>query len=389
MNEESTALPSELEIGPTAPIVVARDPEEDTMTINLGPQHPSTHGVLRLIVELNGEYVQSCRPVVGYLHRGLERMFQSRLYTQCIPFTDRLDYLAALNCNLAISQAIERLGKLEVPERAQYIRVLLCEMNRIASHLVFLGTFASDIGATTVFLYAFRERERLLDLLEAMTGARLTYNWIRAGGVASDIPDGYGEAVCRFLDDLMVELDAYDRLLTGNPIFRIRCENVGVVSREMAIAYGASGPVARASGIPYDLRRVAPYDVYDRLDFEVVTRTEGDCMARYKVRVDEMRESAKIIRQCFAALPEGPVSGKMPKLFRPPAGHAYSRTEAPRGELSFYMVSDGTPKPARVHVRAPSFVHLGMLSAMLTGAKLADLIAILGSLDTVLGEVDR
>src|ERR1043166_8220465 len=260
------------------------------MTLNMGPQHPSTHGVLRLIVELDGEVIRSCRPVIGYLHRGLEKMFESRPYRQNIPFTDRLDYLAALSGNLAISQAIERLGGVAVPERAQYLRVILCELNRIASHLVFLGTFATDLGATSVFLYCFREREKALDLLEAMTGARLTYNWIRAGGVPTDLPDGFAGALRTFLGELLASLGDNDRLLTGNRIFRARCEGIGVLPREMAIAYGASGPVARGSGVDYDIRRAAPYDAYDRVDFDVPVFTEGDVLARYRVRVEEMRQ---------------------------------------------------------------------------------------------------
>lgn len=359
------------------------------MKINLGPQHPSTHGVLRLLVELDGENVRSCEPVIGYLHRGLEKILEARPYRQMIPFTDRLDYLASLNCNLAISQAIERVGKIDVPLRAQYIRVILCELNRIASHLVFVGTFASDVGATTLFLYAFRERERIIDLLEAMTGARLTYNWIRAGGVPFDLPEGFGDGVREFIRTFRPELDDYDRLITENPIFRIRTEGVGVISRDMAIAYGASGPVARASGLEFDVRRTDPYDVYDRLEFDIPVYQAGDCMARYRVRMDEMRQSMRILEQCFAEMPEGPVLTKLPKVFKPPKGSAFSRTESPRGELSFYIVSDGTPKPERVHVRAPSFAHLSMLPDLLRGVKLADVIAILGSLDTVLGEVDR
>lgn len=359
------------------------------MTLNMGPQHPSTHGVLRLVVELDGEIIRTCRPMIGYLHRGLEKMFEARSYRQNIPFTDRLDYLAALNCNLAMSQAIERIGGIEVPERAQYLRVLLCELNRITSHLVFLATFATDLGATSVFLYCFREREKALDLLEAMTGARLTYNWIRAGGVPTDLPDGFADALRRFLCECMASLDENDRLLTGNRIFRARCEGIGVLSREMAIAYGASGPVARGSGIDYDIRRTAPYEVYDRLRFDVPVFTEGDCMARYRVRVEEMRQSARIIEQCLRDMPEGEIMTKIPKIFKPPVGEAYSRTESPRGELSMFMVSDGTTNPARVHVRAPSFVHLSLLPAMMPGLKIADLVAILGSLDTVLGEVDR
>jgi len=359
------------------------------MTVNLGPQHPSTHGVLRLVVELDGEYVQSCEPVIGYLHRGLERMLAARPYRQLVPFTDRLDYLASLNCNLAISQTIERLASIEVPERAQYIRVLLCELNRIASHLVFLGTFASDLGATTAFLYAFRERERILDLLESVTGARLTYNWIRPGGVPADLPEGFAEATRAFIAGFLPEIRDYERLLTGNPIFRARCDGVGVISREDALAYGASGPVARGSGLDFDLRRTEPYDAYDRLEFDVPVFTQGDCMARYKVRVEEMRQSARIVEQSLRDMPQGDVATKLPKVFRPPVGDAYSRTESPRGELSVYMRSDGSPNPERVHVRAPSFVHLSMLPMLLRGVKLADVIAILGSLDTVLGEVDR
>lgn len=359
------------------------------MTLNLGPQHPSTHGVLRLVVELDGEIIRSCRPVIGYLHRGLEKLFEARPYRQNVPFTDRLDYLASLNCNLAMAQAIERLGDVAVPERGQYLRVLLCELNRIASHLVFLGTFAADLGATTVFLYSFREREKALDLLESMTGARLTYNWIRAGGVPADLPDGFAEGVRKFLGECLSALVENDRLLSGNRIFRARCEGIGVISREMALAYGASGPVARGSGIPYDIRRIAPYDVYDRMEFDVPVFEEGDCMARYQVRIEEIRQSARIVEQCLRDMPEGETMTKLPKIFKPPVGEAYSRTESPRGELSMVMVSDGTTNPARVHVRAPSFVHLSLLPAMLPGTKIADVIAILGSLDTVLGEVDR
>lgn len=359
------------------------------MSINLGPQHPSTHGVLQLVVELDGEYVRSCEPVVGYLHRGLERMLEARSYRQTVPFTDRLDYLASLNCNLAISQAIERLAGISVPERAQYIRVLLCELNRIASHLVFVGTFGSDLGAVTAFLYAFRERERVLDLLEAMSGARLTYNWIRPGGVPADLPEGFEQGVRAFLRGFVPEIDAYDRLLTGNPIFRVRCEGVGVISKECALAYGVSGPVARGSGLDFDLRRAEPYEVYDRLEFDVPVYPEGDCMARYRVRIEEMRQSARIIEQCLTSMPKGDIATKLPKVFKPPVGDAYSRTESPRGELSVYVRSNGTANPERVHVRAPSFAHLSLLPDLLRGVKLADIIAILGSLDTVLGEVDR
>ncbi len=369
--------------------MVSTAAEPTTVTVNLGPQHPSTHGVLRILVELDGEIVVSCRPVIGYLHRGLEKMLESRSYKQTVPFTDRMDYCAALNGNLAISQAIERVGGLEPPERAQYLRVLLCELNRIASHLLFVGTFAMDIGATTAFLYAFREREKALDLFETMTGARLTYNYIRPGGIPADMPDGFSGALLQFLDELQIALDENDRLVTNNRIFVDRLVGVGVLTPEMAIAYGASGPVARGSGLNFDIRRCAPYEVYDRLDFDVAVFDGCDCYARYLVRIEEMRQSAKIIKQCLRDMPEGEIMTKMPKIFKPAAGSAYSRTESPRGELSFYVVSDGTPNPARMHGRTPSFVHLSLLPAMLPGTKIADVIAILGSLDTVLGEVDR
>ncbi|MCS7309711.1 MAG: NADH-quinone oxidoreductase subunit D [Armatimonadetes bacterium] len=359
------------------------------MVINVGPQHPSTHGVLRLILTLDGEQIVACEPVIGYLHRGLEKMMERRPYRHNIPFTDRLDYLAALSNNLAICQCIERLGGVEVPERAQYIRVLLMELQRIASHLVFVGTFGTDLGATTMFLYAFREREMVLDLLEECTGARLTYNWVRVGGVPDDLPEGFGEKVLDFVKVFRQRLDEYDRLLTRNRIFRSRTQGIGVLPKEMALACGCSGPVARASGVAYDIRKVAPYEVYDRVEFEVPVLEDGDVWARYLVRMEEMRQSLRIIEQVLRDMPEGPVLTKLPKVFKPPAGIAYSRVESPRGELSFMMVSDGSPNPVRVHIRAPSFVNLSVLPRLLEGAKVADLVAILGSIDVVLGEIDR
>lgn len=359
------------------------------MKLNMGPQHPSTHGVLRLLLELDGEQIQSCEPVIGYLHRGLEKMMERRMYRHNIPFTDRLDYLCALANNLAICQAIERLGGVEVPQRAQYIRVLLVELNRIASHLVFVGTFGSDVGATTVLLYTFREREGILDLFEECTGARLTYNWVRAGGVPDDIPPGFLEKTLSFVQQLKPKLDELDRLLTGNRIFMSRTQGIGVMSLADALAYGVTGPNIRASGLAYDIRRVAPYEVYDRFDFRIPTYTECDSLARYLIRIDEMRESIKIIEQVCRQMPEGEVLAKMPKIFKPPAGIGYSRIESPRGELSFLMVSDGTSNPLRVHIRAPSFVNLGVLPLLLKGAKVADLVMILGSFDVVLGEIDR
>ncbi len=359
------------------------------MVINVGPQHPSTHGVLRLILALDGEQIVACEPVVGYLHRGLEKLMEKRQYRHSIPFTDRLDYLAALSNNLGICQAIERLGDIEVPERAQYIRVLLVELNRIASHLIFLGTFGADLGATTVLLYSFREREMVLDLLEECTGARLTYNWIRAGGVPDDIPDGFGVKVLDFIKQMRNRLGENHMLFTRNRIFRTRTVGVGVLTKEMALAWGMSGPCARASGVNYDIRKVAPYEIYNRLDFDVPVYEAGDSRTRYLVRVEEIYQSMRIIEQALKEMPDGPVLTKLPKVFKPPAGVAYSRIESPRGELSFVMVSDGTPNPLRVHIRAPSFVNLSVLPRLLTGAKVADLVAILGSFDLVLGEIDR
>lgn len=359
------------------------------MVINVGPQHPSTHGVLRLILTLDGEQILHCEPVCGYLHRGLERMMERRPYRHNIPFTDRLDYLAALSCNLGICQCIERLGGVEVPERAQYIRVLLMELQRIASHLVFLGTFGTDLGATTMFLYAFREREMVLDLLEECTGARLTYNWVRVGGVPDDLPDGFGQNVLAFLKLFRERIEEYHQLLTRNRIFRSRTQGIGILPKHLALAHGASGPVIRASGVAYDIRTVAPYEVYDRVQFDVPVMEKGDVWARYMVRMEEMRQSIRIIEQVLRDIPDGPVQTKLPKVFKPPAGIAYSRVESPRGELSFMMVSDGSPNPARVHIRTPSFVNLSILPHLLEGTKVADLVAILGSLDIVLGEIDR
>lgn len=359
------------------------------MVVNVGPQHPSTHGVIRLIITLDGEQIVACEPVIGYLHRGLEKMMERRPYRHNIPFTDRLDYLAALSCNLAICQCIERLASVEVPERAQYIRVLLMELQRIASHLVFLGTFGTDLGATTMFLYAFREREMVLDLLEECTGARLTYNWIRVGGVPDDLPEGFGEKVLNFTKLFRQRLQEYDQLLSRNRIFRSRSQGIGMLSKEIALSYGVSGPSIRASGVPYDIRKVAPYEVYDRLAFDVPVFEQGDVWARYLVRLEEMRQSIRIIEQVLRDMPEGTVLTKLPKVFRPPAGIAYSRVESPRGELSFMMVSDGSPNPLRVHIRAPSFANLSVLPRLLEGTKIADLVAILGSLDVVVGEIDR
>jgi len=359
------------------------------VTLNMGPQHPSTHGVLRLKLEMEGEVIVGCEPVIGYLHRGMEKIGESRTYPQFLPYTDRLDYLSSASNNVAYVQAVEKLLGLEVPDRAKYLRVVLLELNRIASHLVFVATFANDLAATTVFLYAIREREMIMDLFEMWAGARLTQSWVRIGGVAKDLPGGFAERAREFCRLLPKRLDEYDRLLTGNRIFRVRTEGVGILAPEMGVDYGCSGPTLRGSGVAFDVRRAEPYEVYERLDFEMVTHPTCDCMGRYRVRMEEMRQSVRIIEQCLAELPKGEVLAKVGRTVRPPAGEAYGRVESPRGEFGCFVVSDGGPQPIRVRLRAPSFFHLGVLPQMLQGWKIGDVVAILGSIDIVLGEVDR
>jgi NADH-quinone oxidoreductase subunit D len=345
--------------------------------------------VLRLKLTLDGEVIVACDPVIGYLHRGMEKIGENRTYAQFIPYTDRIDYLSSASNNEAFVLAVERLAGIEVPERAQYLRVILLELNRIASHLVFVATFANDLAATTAFLYAFREREVIMDLFEMWTGARLTQSWIRIGGVGSDIPGGFESKAREFCRMLGPRLDEYDALLTGNRIFRVRTEGIGMLPPEEAIDYGCSGPTLRGSGIAFDLRRAEPYEVYGKLGFEVITDTACDCMGRYRVRMQEMRQSVRIIEQCLDQLPAGQVQAKVSRALRPPAGEAYGRVESPRGEFGCYVVSDGGTMPLRVRVRAPSFYHMAVLPEMLRGWKVGDVIAILGSIDIVLGEIDR
>jgi NADH-quinone oxidoreductase subunit D len=361
----------------------------ERVILNMGPQHPSTHGVLRLQLELDGEVIVGCDPVIGYLHRGVEKIGEARTYPQFIPYTDRLDYLSSASNNLAYVQAVEKLMAIEVPERAKFLRVILLELNRIASHLVFVATFANDLAATTVFLYGVRERELIMDLFEMWVGARLTQSGLRIGGVAADLPDGFGQKARAFCRMLPGRLDEYDRLLTGNRIFRVRTEGVGILPPDLGIDYGCSGPTLRGSGVSFDIRRSEPYEAYEQLRFQVVTQPTCDCMGRYLVRMQEMRQSIAIIEQCLAGLPQGEVLAKVPRAVRPPAGEAYGRVESPRGEFGCYVVSDGGAQPVRVRIRAPSFFHLGALPRMLQGWKMGDVVAILGSIDIVLGEVDR
>jgi NADH-quinone oxidoreductase subunit D len=359
------------------------------LLLNMGPQHPSTHGVLRLLLYLEGETIVNSDPIIGYLHRGIEKLAESMTYMQFIPITDRLDYIAAFPNNLAYVQAVEKLMDLEVPLRAQYIRVILTELNRIASHLVWLGTHAMDIGAITVFLYCFREREIILDLFEMVSGARMTVNFFRFGGVAADFPPEFYPKVKEFLQDFPAKIADYEALLTKNRIWLARTKNVAVISAEDGINLGLSGPNLRGSGVKWDIRKSNPYAVYDRLNFDIPTGEKGDIYDRYLVRLEEMRQSIRIVQQALEQMPEGETKSKVPRVIKPPPGEVYSCIESPKGELGFYIVSNGTEKPYRVKIRAPSFVNLESLPLMLKGGLIADVVAAIGSIDIVLGEVDR
>lgn len=366
----------------------------EEMLVNLGPQHPSTHGVLNIKLRTDGEIVHEALPNIGYLHRSAEKIGESVTYAQFVPYTDRMDYVAAMNQELGYVLAVEKLMGLEVPLRAQYIRVIMAELNRIASHLLFMGAYSLDLGTFTPFLYGFREREMILDLFEAACGARLTYNYMRIGGVSADLPARFTEKTGEFLDYLPPKLKEYHQLLSDNRIFIERTAKVGVLPRDMAVAYGATGPCLRGSGVTWDLRRDEPYLLYDRFDFDIpVGRGEvgavGDCWDRFMVRMKEIVESTKIVRQALAQLPQGEVRAKVSKALKLPPGDVYVRTEAPRGEIGFYIVSDGGIKPYRLKVRAPSFSNLSVFHEISRGAMIADIVAILGSMDIVLGDIDR
>ena len=388
--------------------------EARTMTINMGPQHPSTHGVLRLVLELDGEIVVRCTPHIGYLHTGMEKIAESKRYQQVIPITDRMDYLAPLSNNLAYVLAVEKLLGIEIPPRARVIRVMLTELTRIGSHLVWLGTHAIDIGAMSVFLYAFREREQILDMYEQVAGARMMSSYFRVGGLFADLPEGFEKTVRSFVTTFPDRLAEYEDLLTRNPIWIQRTKGVGVIKPEDAIDLGLSGPNLRACGVPWDIRTFNPYSGYEQYAFEVSRGTHGDVYDRYLCRIFEMRQSVTIVRQALERLPDGPIAVQDPKLtpppkpmvkqsmealihhfllwsegFRAPAGEVYQSIESPRGEYGVYLVSDGSNKPYRIHFRAPSFVNLQSLPRMVEGRLVADLVAIIGSIDIVLGEVDR
>ncbi|MFQ6676890.1 MAG: NADH-quinone oxidoreductase subunit D [Fidelibacterota bacterium] len=364
------------------------------MTLNIGPQHPSTHGVLRLKVKTDGEIISEVEPIIGYLHRCFEKHCENVTYEQVIPYTDRCDYIAAMNNNLGYAVAVEELMELKVPDRVEHIRVIVSELNRIASHLLALGTFGLDVGAFTPFLYMFRDRERILDIFEALCGARLLYNYIWVGGLSHDFPNGLENKIIGFLDYFEPQLDEYNNILTYNKIFIERTADVGVMPIEVAINYGVTGPNLRGSGVKWDLRRDDPYSIYKQFDFNIPVGsgsvgTIGDCWDRYFVRMSEMGESIKIIRQAIKALPAGDVHQALPKKIRPPKGSVYKRTESPRGDLGYYIESDGSPVPYRLKMRSPAFTALSVLSEISSGWMMSDVLAILGSLDIVLGEIDR
>ena len=391
------------------------DPSQDQpMVLNMGPQHPSTHGVLRLVLEIDGETVVSLAPDIGYLHTGIEKTCEAKFYQQVVPLTDRIDYLCPMTNNLAYVLAVEKLLGLEIPERAETIRILLNELTRIQSHLVWLGTHAMDIGALTVFLYCFREREELLRLFEAVAGQRMMTSYFRIGGLSMDVPLDWFARVQKFLKIMPSKIAEYEGLLSGNPIWYSRLKGVGYLSPEDAIALGVTGPPLRASGVDWDLRRDMPYSGYEKYQFKVPISQDGDVWARYTIRLEEMYESVKICQQALDRMPEGPIVADAPKIILPnreqmktqmeslihhfkivtegfavPAGEVFQTVESPRGVMGYYVVSDGTAKPLRVHMRNPSYATLQALETMCKGKLLGDVVAVIGSIDIVLGEIDR
>jgi NADH-quinone oxidoreductase subunit C/D len=364
----------------------------DRILVNLGPQHPSTHGVFRMVVVLDGETIVDLKPVFGYLHRNHEKIGERCTWIQNMPFTDRLDYVSSMSNNFGYALAVEKLTNVKPTERAEYIRVIMAELTRIVSHLISIGFLLNDLGAFfTPVLYCLEERELILDIFEAVSGSRMMCNYFRFGGVARDLPEGVQQKISELVNDrLPRKIDELDRYLTRNEIVRIRCEGEGVLTADQAIAYSATGPILRASGVPYDVRRADPYSIYDQLEFDVAVRYHGDIYDRYLVRLDEIRQSLRILRQVLRRIPEGPIlAGKAQWQTRVPAGESYGRVEGPKGELGFYVVSNGKANPWRYHVRAPSFINLTSLAEMCRGSKVADVVVILGSIDIVLGEVDR
>lgn len=362
----------------------------EPVMLNIGPQHPSTHGVFRMRATLDGEVIVDLEPVIGYLHRGIEKLAEGRTYNQNIVFTDRMDYLASMTNNLAYVLAVEKLASVPVPERGEHIRVIMAEMTRISSHLLAVGFLLNDLGAFyTPLLYMWREREKLVDLYEMVCGQRLTYNYMRVGGVSQDLPPEFLPALKKFVAEMPSFIDEYEQLISENEIMLARTKGVGILPKDLAINCAASGPVLRASGVKWDIRKADPYSIYDRFDFDVPVGTVGDVYDRYSVRVQEMRQSVRILEQAIERLPEGSVRTAVPQLIRPPVGEAYGHIEGPRGELGFFLVSDNSIAPYRFKVRSPTLINLTPLRDMIVGWKVADAIVIFGSIDIVLGEVDR
>lgn len=361
----------------------------EEMLLNVGPQHPSTHGVFRLIVKLDGEIIKEAKPVIGYLHRGTEKLAEGLQYTQCIPYTDRLDYLSAMTNNYVLVHCVETMMDIKVPERAEYLRVIAMELGRIASHLVWWGTYLLDLGAVSPFLYAMREREMILNLLSELSGARMTFNYMRVGGVKWDAPEGWIEKVKIFVPYFKEQWKGYNDLVTGNEIFLDRVKGIGTYTKEDAFNYSLSGANLRSTGVKWDLRRNEPYSIYDRFDFEIPVREEGDCLSRYFIRMQEMFESIKIVEQACEQFPSsGPILAKVPRIIKVPKGEGYVRIEGARGELGCYIASDGKKEPYRLRFRRPSFYNLQILPKLLVGQNMSNLVAILGAIDIVLGEVD-
>ena len=359
------------------------------MMVNMGPQHPSTHGVFRLVIWIDGERIVRAEPHIGYLHRGSEKLCEGELYSQIITLFDRMDYIGNLNSELAFCLAVEKLMGLKLPERAEYIRVVLCELNRIASHMLFYGVYGLDAGAMTPILYGFRERERIQSLFEGVTGARMMHNYIRVGGVKEDLPDDFPQRLSTLMGHLKRGVEECDALLSQNEMFLARTKGIGAISAGDALDLGVTGPALRASGVLEDVRVSEPYSIYDRFEFGIPVGTHGDCWDRYYVRLEEMRQSLRIVEQAMEQIEPGPVTAKVRRIARPPKGEVYVRSESPRGDLGVYLVSDGGDKPYRVKVRAPSFANLQALQHMVRDAYVADAVVILGSIDIVLGEVDR
>ena len=363
--------------------------DADEIIINMGPQHPSTHGVFRVKLTLDGEKIIRSECIVGYLHRGMEKIAENRTYPQFTPYTDRMDYVAAVSNGLGYCEAIEKLQGVEVPPRAKYVRTILTELQRIASHLLWLGTHALDIGAMTPLFYTFREREEILRIFENYSGARLTTHAFRIGGLQYETYDGFEDQVRKFCADIDRKVDEYEQLLTGNRIWVGRTKGIGVLKAEEAIALGVSGPVLRGSGVRWDIRKAQPYEAYAELDFDIPIGENGDTFDRYVVRLQEMRQSRRILMQAVDKLPTGPILGRVSKVLKPPAGEVYHSIEAPKGELGYYVVSDGTTHPYRVRIRPPSFINLQAFDQMVRGHLVADVVAIIGTIDIVMGEVDR